>query len=339
MVPSALVVLEALPLSPNGKVDRDALPPPDPASLALETEYVPPRTPTEEVIAAIWAEVLGRDRVGVLDDFFDLGGHSLQAVQLVSRLAAALGRPVPVGTIFRATTVAEMAEVLDRKAPDPTGPSHATSEANGTAAVLAGLSTPPEAWAEAPPYVTVEEHPLLPLFATGKLAPVDSVALGYLPSSLPRLTGLDPEAVIRGWCGDLPMVLGVRETPLGRIGSVLLPRFDDQLYLDRRDLLAVLGDAVRLSRHLGARTVSLTGLLPSATGYGRDLAEALAGQDLPRLTTGHATTTAAVVLAIRRALEDGGRAPAGERVGFVGLGSVGMATLRLMLSCLPHPPS
>ena len=143
--------------------------------------------------------------------------------------------------------------------------------------------------------------------------------------------------MIRGWCGDLPMVLGVRETPLGRIGSVLLPRFDDQLYLDRRDLLAVMGDAVRLSRHLGARTVSLTGLLPSATGYGRDLAESLADQDLPRITTGHATTTSAVVLAIRRALEDSGRSLAGERVGFVGLGSVGIATLRLMLSCLPHP--
>ena len=159
MMPSAFLLLEALPLSPNGKVDRDALPPPDPASLAIETEYVPPRTPTEEVVAVIWAEVLGRDRVGVLDDFFDLGGHSLQAVQLVSRLAAALGRPVSVGTIFRATTVAEIAEVLDRKAPDPIGPSHATSEANGTAAVLAGLSTPPGAWTEASPYVTVEERP------------------------------------------------------------------------------------------------------------------------------------------------------------------------------------
>ncbi|MBV8612056.1 MAG: hypothetical protein JO034_32025, partial [Singulisphaera sp.] len=282
-------------------------------------------------------EVLGRDRVGVRDDFFELGGHSLQAVQLVSRLTAALGRPVSVGTIFRATTVAEMAEVLDREATVATGPSHATPEANGASAVFAGRSTPPAMGTEAFPHITIEERPLLPLFAIGALAPVDSVALSYLPSSLLRLTGLDLKAVIRDWCGDLPMVLGVQETHLGRIGSVLLPRFDDQLYLDRRDLLAVMGDAVRLSRQLGARTVSLTGLLPSATGYGRDLAEALAGQDLPRITTGHATTTSAVVLAIRRALEDGGRSPAGERVGFVGLGSVGIATLRLMLSCLPHP--
>ncbi len=81
--------------------------------------------------------------------------------------------------------------------------------------------------------------------------------------------------------------------------------------------------------------MSLTGLLPSATDYGRDLA--LAGHDLPRVTTGHATTTSAVVLAVRRALEEGGRDLAGEHVGFIGLGSVGLATLRLLLSCLPHP--
>ena len=85
------------------------------------------------------------------------------------------------------------------------------------------------------------------------------------------------------------------------------------------------------------RTVSLTGLLPSASNYGRDLADDLAGQDLPRITTGHATTTSAVVLAIRRALEEAGRELVGEHVGFIGLGSIGVATLRLMLSCLPHP--
>jgi hypothetical protein len=117
----------------------------------------------------------------------------------------------------------------------------------------------------------------------------------------------------------------------------MIPRFDDQLYLDRSDLLAILGDAVRLAHGVGATTVSLTGLLPSATDYGRDLADALAGRDLPRISTGHATTTSAVVLAVRRALEEAGRDPASEDVGFLGLGSVGVATLRLLLSCLPHP--
>ncbi len=143
--------------------------------------------------------------------------------------------------------------------------------------------------------------------------------------------------VINDWCRGRPLITDVRETPLGRIGSVLIPRFDDQLYQDRRDLLAVLGDAVRLAHEIGATTVSLTGLLPSATGYGRYLAEELAGRDLPLITTGHATTTSAVVLSVRRALEKAGRNLADEHVGFIGLGSVGLATLRLLLSCLPHP--
>src|SRR5262249_53125217 len=84
-------------------------------------------------------------------------------------------------------------------------------------------------------------------------------------------------------------------------------------------------------------TVSLTGLLPSATRYGLALQEAVAGQDLPRLTTGHATTAAAVVLAVRRIVTEAGRDLARERVGFVGLGSVGAARLRTLLRCLPHP--
>ena len=83
MIPSAFVKLETLPLSSNGKVDRDALPDPGPTPLDAGAEYVAPRSPLEETIARVWAEVLEVERVGVHDDFFDLGGHSLQSVQLV----------------------------------------------------------------------------------------------------------------------------------------------------------------------------------------------------------------------------------------------------------------
>ena len=74
-----------------------------------------PATPLEETLARVWAEVLELERVGVHDNFFDLGGHSLQSVQLVSRLTAALGRPVSVKTVFQAPTIAAMAEVLERE--------------------------------------------------------------------------------------------------------------------------------------------------------------------------------------------------------------------------------
>ncbi len=92
MVPSAFVVLEALPLTPNGKVDRKALPEPDAARTAAAEAYVPPRGPIEEALAAIWAELLGRDRVGVHDNFFDLGGHSLIATQLLARVRGPVRR-------------------------------------------------------------------------------------------------------------------------------------------------------------------------------------------------------------------------------------------------------
>ena len=109
-------MLEALPLSSNGKIDRKALPDPGPGPLDPVAEYVAPRNPLEETLARVWAEVLELERVGVHDNFFDLGGHSLQSVQLVARLTAALNRPVSVKTVFQAPTVAAMAEVLEREA-------------------------------------------------------------------------------------------------------------------------------------------------------------------------------------------------------------------------------
>ncbi|HEX8318268.1 amino acid adenylation domain-containing protein [Longimicrobium sp.] len=111
MVPSAVVVLDAFPLTPNGKLDRKALPAPDFAP--AEEGYVAPRTPTEEALAGIWAEVLHLDRVGVAESFFDLGGHSLLATLAVARVQQVFGVEVPVRTIFDEPTVAEMAARVD----------------------------------------------------------------------------------------------------------------------------------------------------------------------------------------------------------------------------------
>ena len=87
MTPAAFVLLEALPLTPNGKVDRKALPAPDLPALARQDGFVAPHSTTEIAVAAIWAEVLGIDPIGIHDDFFALGGHSLLATQVVSRSA------------------------------------------------------------------------------------------------------------------------------------------------------------------------------------------------------------------------------------------------------------
>ncbi len=112
MVPTAWVFLEALPLTPNGKVDRKAL-----ARLEVGSEagtgYVPPSTPTEELIAGIWADLLKRERVGAHDDFFELGGHSLLATRLLSRMAEALGIELSLRRVFERPTVAGLARLVD----------------------------------------------------------------------------------------------------------------------------------------------------------------------------------------------------------------------------------
>jgi len=108
MVPSTFVLLDRLPLSPNGKVDRRALPAPGDSRPELEESYVPPQTPAEEALAAIWAQVLGISRVGTRDNFFALGGDSILGIQIVAR-ASQRGLVVTPRQIFQHQTVAELA--------------------------------------------------------------------------------------------------------------------------------------------------------------------------------------------------------------------------------------
>ena len=146
MVPSRFVWLPALPLTANGKVDRRALPAPEAARADDTTAYVAPRTPTEELIAGVWAEVLHVERVGVADNFFHLGGHSLLAAQMMARLRSALG--------------------VDAAAP------HAVRCAHGRRARRAGRRAPS----------TVSESPkwkcLVPIQSTGSGTPL-FVVVGY----------------------------------------------------------------------------------------------------------------------------------------------------------------
>ena len=109
MVPSAFVALDALPVTPNGKVDRRALPAPECDGASRGGEYVAPRDATEETLAAIWAEVSGLERVGVHDNFFDAGGHSLLATQINARVGDAFGVELPLRRLFEVPTVAELA--------------------------------------------------------------------------------------------------------------------------------------------------------------------------------------------------------------------------------------
>jgi amino acid adenylation domain-containing protein/non-ribosomal peptide synthase protein (TIGR01720 family)/FkbM family methyltransferase len=165
MVPAAFVTLAALPLTPNGKVDREALPAPESQRRSqarrrsrhrarTAASYLAPRTPVEEILAGLWAEILGHERVGAADHFFDLGGHSLLATRVISRLRGAFGVEIPMRDLFAAPVLADFAARIE------------TARRSGT--------VPP-----APPLVPVPREGLLPLsFAQQRLWFIDQLEPG-----------------------------------------------------------------------------------------------------------------------------------------------------------------
>jgi non-ribosomal peptide synthetase component F len=113
MVPSAFVLLSSLPLTPNGKIDRAALPAPDEARPGLHSNFVAPRTRVEQQLADIWASLLKVTAVGVHDNFFDLGGHSLLGTQVVSRMRKEFQMEIPLRSLFESPTVAQLAKQIE----------------------------------------------------------------------------------------------------------------------------------------------------------------------------------------------------------------------------------
>ncbi|HEX6289174.1 MAG TPA: amino acid adenylation domain-containing protein, partial [Herpetosiphonaceae bacterium] len=167
MVPSAFVFLDTLPKTPNGKIDRRALPAPELAA-ELDECFVAPRNPIEDLLASVWADVLGVERVGTRDNFFELGGHSLLATQIASRVREAFQVELPLHTLFELPTVAELAEQIQR--------------ARRSASHL-----------QAPPIVPLAMDEPLPLsFAQQRLWILDQLEPGNVAYNIPaalRLTG------------------------------------------------------------------------------------------------------------------------------------------------------
>jgi len=112
MIPASFTMLEALPLTANGKIDRKALPAPAQDRSTLFGEYVAPRSAVEQILARIWAELLQVERVGLNDNFFDLGGHSLLAARLVARLRSVLSIELPLRAVFESPTLVDLSETV-----------------------------------------------------------------------------------------------------------------------------------------------------------------------------------------------------------------------------------
>ena len=177
MVPALWVELDELPMTPSGKVDRRALPAPDTGRADFDSRFAAARTPVEEIVSGIWAEVLRLEKVGAEENFFDLGGHSLLATQVVSRIKASFAVELPLRVIFARPTVTSLAQSIEEARREK-----------------AGLSAPPLGRAS-------REGPLPLSFAQQRLWFLDQLepnsSLYNLPLAL-RLRGeLQPEALRR----------------------------------------------------------------------------------------------------------------------------------------------
>jgi acyl carrier protein len=114
MVPTAFVLLSSLPRTPHGKLDRRALPAPETSRSELKEIFVAPQGSVEEALAKIWTKILGIQEIGVNDNFFDLGGHSLMATQVISRLRDIFQIELPLRSLFESPTIAALAEVIHK---------------------------------------------------------------------------------------------------------------------------------------------------------------------------------------------------------------------------------
>ena len=327
MRPAAWTVLEEFPLTPNNKIDRLQLPAPALDRSELGSAFQAPQTPSEIILADIIGMAFKDEKVGIMDNFFDLGGDSLMAVQVLSEISEAFNRELPVEAFLQNPTVESLALYLDQ-----TPPQEDRSGGNGPLpdSVRIGLDDSRSS------YLT-----LVPTGSNGAnadLPQVDAVALAYIPDSFIFLSGLSKDEIVRDWLGGVPYLSNIYETASGRIGVIMLPRLGAELYKNQESLRENVLQSLEMASRMGAKAVSLTGLIPSATDNGRSVGEWIDGlEDVPVITTGHATTTAAVVKTITGLLKLTDRDMSDEKVAVIGLGSIGRAVLRLMLEVLPNP--
>jgi predicted amino acid dehydrogenase len=167
----------------------------------------------------------------------------------------------------------------------------------------------------------------------GELPPVQAAAVSLIPTDGLDSSGIGANEALQT-LGDVPQLVTIYTTSLGRLGLISVPYLDIDAYRDREGLAFALDSARALAHEAGANCVSLMGLLSSATSYGRSLAS---NETLPPVTTGHATTIGSIILNIENAAATLNRPLSNERVGFLGLGSIGSATARAWMSVLEHP--
>ncbi|MCT4686726.1 non-ribosomal peptide synthetase [Vallitalea sp.] len=324
MIPTYFVELEHLPLNQNGKVDIKALPKPSKNRSIMKNEFRAPRNSLEKTLCRIWKEVLLVEDIGIDDSFYDLGGHSIQAMCLIAKIATEMHIDISVHMLLANPSISELSEAIkERKIGFR---QVACPKANFKITSKNQLN-----------YLVHKQTSLKKLVTQNQIKKVNAVAIGYLPDSLLNL-GISYNKIKYDYMKDKAQIRKLLDTPLGCIALLTLPVFVSEIYADTDKLHDYLIDAIETAQQIGARTVCLTGLLPSATEYGKSLVDQMKEREgKPMVSTGHATTVSAVVFCIEKILILTERNLIEEKIGLLGVGSIGLNSLRLMLLVLPHP--
>ncbi|MDP8241217.1 MAG: amino acid adenylation domain-containing protein [Candidatus Hatepunaea meridiana] len=333
MVPDWFVTVESFPLTDNGKIDTEALPDTEEETRITESaerSY----SDTENHLIKIWRNILNIETIDIDTSFFDLGGSSLNAIQLIHTIQSELSITVSTKELFTSPTVRQFAKYVDNQRSKPKPETAKTVD----------TPIPKVHLTEDRKRLHITDQSLEDLIESNRLPRLDAVALGYFTESvLTSMRVTEEEFLSR--IEDVPILSDVIETHFGTIGYVILPRFTGSMYQDKDKLLSEIKQVKDLSEKLGAKSISLTGLIPSATDYGKDIVKYLNSNTLRQvltpdatlITTGHATTIGTILLQIEKTIMETGRSFQNENVGILGLGSVGSVLALSMLQVFPHP--
>ena len=324
MIPTYFVSIRSIPLTANGKVDKKALPEPEKNYIKTETKYCGPRNKTEEQLTLILQDVLKMDSIGIYDNFFDIGGHSLHLVKIAAIASTELNKSISVKLIFLNPTIAELSKAID------------TLEQKSDQMDKEPL---PERLTCKVDNIKIEKRPITTLLAMGEISSINSAVIQCLDDSLVFETGLSKEEIIDNWCNNSPIISMIRNTSLGSTAIITLPTFPSEIDQIHDELFKMIIDSIKMASHFGAKTFSLSNHLNQATDYGQKiLSHVLYDKEkLSSVTTGTATTACSLMMSIENILKLTGRKLEKETVGLLGLGPIGKATLYLMLKQLPQP--
>jgi len=326
-IPAHFVMLEEFPQTPNRKIDRQRLPAPRIGG-AGAAEKTHPRSEVEKKLLDVFQRNFDSAEIGVTDDFFEMGGDSLLALRIVVEVSEAFGREVGVDTFLTHPNIAQLAAYLESESTESAAEEPASSsDADSGDDLGLGLGFGLDDLA----HISVEE-------SSPELPRLDAVALTYIPDALANLSGMTRDEISERLFGGKPRLTNTYDLEQGRIGVIMLPCYEADFYKSPASVKAPTVAALEMAAEAGAKSVSLTGVIPSTTDHGREIAKWIEGRDdLPAVTTGDATRSATIVKSVEGILAEANRELSDETVSVVGLGSIGFGTLRLMLDVLDHP--